>query len=158
VWDTQQIMIVHLNGWPGVGKRTIGEILAARMGARFIHNHLLHDVAIRCTGLSDPERWPLYEAVRAAVYDALRRPPIGETFVMTNGLCVNSPREKKAWRDVVDLAMARHVPLIPVVLHADVDELANRLQSQARVGHKLSDPDALREIVSSGRLAAASRA
>ncbi|WP_284388078.1 hypothetical protein [Devosia yakushimensis] len=39
-------MIIHLNGWPGVGKLTIGRLLAADLGARFIHNHLLHDVAI----------------------------------------------------------------------------------------------------------------
>src|SRR6202011_2120341 len=34
-------MIVHLNGWPGAGKKTIGEALSMLLGARFIHNHLL---------------------------------------------------------------------------------------------------------------------
>jgi hypothetical protein len=41
-------LIIHLNGWRGVGKQTIGRALAERIGARFIHNHLLHDVAIVC--------------------------------------------------------------------------------------------------------------
>lgn len=66
-------LTVHLNGWPGVGKLTVGRVLAERLGARPIDDHLLHDVAIRCTGLADPGRWPLYEKVRQAAYEALRR-------------------------------------------------------------------------------------
>jgi adenylylsulfate kinase-like enzyme len=109
-------MIVHLNGWPGAGKKTIGEALSKRLGARFIHNHLLHDVAIVCAGLNGDQRWELYESVRAAAYAALAKQPASETFVMTNGLCSNTPREDTAWRHVVDLAMARGVPLVPVIL------------------------------------------
>ena len=125
-------MIVHLNGWPGVGKQTTGRALAASLGARFIHNHLLHDVAIVCAGFGDPDRWPLYERIRATAYKALARRPAAEIFVMTNGLCVNAPREREAWAHVVDLAMRRAVPLIPVVLEADTDEICRRGQSGAR--------------------------
>jgi broad-specificity NMP kinase len=59
-------VIVHLNGWPGVGKLTVARLLAPRLQARLIDNHLLHDVAIRCAGIDDRARWPLYETVRAA--------------------------------------------------------------------------------------------
>jgi adenylylsulfate kinase-like enzyme len=61
-------MIIHLNGWPGAGKKTIGAVLAEMRAARFIHNHVLHDVAIVCAGLNSPARWTLYEQVRAAAY------------------------------------------------------------------------------------------
>lgn len=56
----QSGLILHLNGWPGVGKKTVGALVAGRLGARFVHNHLLHDVSIVCAGIGDPERWPLY--------------------------------------------------------------------------------------------------
>jgi broad-specificity NMP kinase len=145
-------LIVHLNGWPGVGKKTIGRILAERLGARFIHNHVLHDVAIVCAGFDGPDRWALYETVRAAAYDALARRPATEPFVMTNGLCVNAPRERKAWGHIVELAMARNAPLVPVVLHAEIDELARRVASNDRVGAKLSDAVALRDMVATDTL------
>jgi gluconate kinase len=139
-------MIVHLNGWPGVGKKTIGAILAQRLGARFIHNHTLHDVAIACAGIGDPERWPLYEKVRAAAYTALAERPTGEHFVMTNALCTHAPREIEAWRHVVNLAMRRGVPLIPVVLEADPAENLRRVQTAERQGAKLSDPTVLQSL------------
>jgi gluconate kinase len=139
-------MIIHLNGWPGVGKRTIGEAVAAAMSARFIHNHLLHDVAIHCTGLSDPERWPLYDAVRELAYSALAKRPKPAVFVLTNGLCVHSAREVSAWNHVVDLAIKRQAPLIPIVLEADIEENMRRVQSPDRVGRKLFDPALLRSM------------
>jgi gluconate kinase len=145
-------VIVHLNGWPGVGKQTIGRTLAALLRARFIHNHLLHDVAIVCAGYGDSDRWPLYEKVRAAAYAALARRPAGELFVMTNGLCVNSARERDAWARVVALAVRRDVPLIPVVLHADTDEICRRVESGERQGRKMTDPADLRAMIASDTL------
>lgn len=140
-------LIVHLNGWPGVGKLTVGRALAERLGARLIDNHLLHDVAIRCTGLADPGRWPLYEKVRHAAYEALKDRPGAETFVMTNALCTNDARERQAWNHVVDLAIARNAALVPVVLEAGFEENARRLQSPERMGRKLSDPAVLRSFL-----------
>ena len=145
-------MIVHLNGWPGVGKLTVARLLAPRLQARLIDNHLLHDVAIRCAGIDDPARWPLYETVRAAAYQALAGRPRSETFVMTNALCIGSPRECEAWRQVVALAETRAVPLVPVVLEADETVLRSRVQRFDRQGRKLTDPDALEEMIRCDRL------
>jgi len=91
-------MIVHINGWPGVGKRTVGEVRSKKLNARFIHNHLLHDVAIVCAGLSSEDRWDLYDTVQRAAYVTLARRPRSEAFVMTNALCTASSREQVAWR------------------------------------------------------------
>lgn len=140
-------VIVHLNGWPGVGKLTIGRVLAARLDARLIDNHLLHDVAIACAGLEDPQRWPLYEDVRSAAYRTLAGRPAAESFVMTNALCVGSERERRAWDHVVDLAMARGAPLVPVVLEAGIEENARRIRDAGRGPRKLTDPALLRSFV-----------
>jgi broad-specificity NMP kinase len=145
-------MIIHLNGWPGVGKKTIGRIVAVRLGARFIHNHLLHDVAIACHGLKDPARWTLYEQVRWAVYAGLRARPREENFVMTNALCTNSDREREAWNHVVDLAVDREVPLIPIVLEAESAENERRLQDSERAGRKMTDPRLLREFMAADKI------
>ena len=147
-------MIIHLNGWPGAGKRTIGERLAQRMGARFVHNHLLHDVARICVGRvgrNAPEYWATYERVRSAAYDALAGRPRDEPFVMTNALCRDDPRETEAWEHVVTLAVRRNVALVPVVLDIGLEENCRRAQSADRVGRKLSDAAHLREL--HGRLA-----
>lgn len=145
-------MIVHLNGWPGIGKFTVGRTLAERLGARLVHNHLLHDVAIVCAGLDDPARWPFYEEIRQAAYTALAHRPRTETFVMTNALCVGSEREREAWDHVVDLAIARSVPLVPVVLEASFDENARRIQSDDRRGRKLVEPDILSDFMKADRI------
>ena len=146
------MMIVHLNGWPGAGKMTIGTLLADRIGARFVHNHLLHDVAIACAGMDDPDRWPLYESIRSAAYAALASRPQSEAFVMTNALCKAAPREREAWRHVVELAMTRRAALVPVVLALSVEENCRRLQSAGRVGKKMTDPADLREFVASDEI------
>lgn len=132
-------MIIHLNGWPGVGKKTIGEALARKIGARFIHNHLLHDIAIVCAGLQTEARWTLYETVRREAYAVLATQPRSDVFVMTNALCRNSVREQQAWQHVVELALVRQVPLIPIVLQVEREENLRRLQSAERVGKKLTD-------------------
>jgi gluconate kinase len=145
-------MIIHLNGWPGVGKRAVAAVLAARLGARLIDNHLLHDVAIRCAGVDDPARWPLYETVRAAAYRVLADRPRAETFIMTSALCAGAVREHEAWRQVVGLAQVRAAPLVPVVLEADEAVLLARVQSPERHGRKLADPKALATMLRTDRL------
>jgi hypothetical protein len=140
-------LIIHLNGWPGVGKRTIGMVVADRLGARFIHNHLLHDVAICCAGYEGAHRWALYERVRAAAYEILALQPTTETFVMTNALCRDTPREDLAWSHVVNLAIQRGVPLVPVVLEALPEENKRRVQSENRIASgKLTDAAALESM------------
>jgi len=141
-------MIIHINGWPGVGKKTIGGIVSHQLSARFIHNHVLHDVAFACAGRGDADQWPLYEKVRAAAYEVLKRRPDGEIFVMTNAL-TEAPKEIEAWSRVVELAIDRKVALIPIVLNADIEELAKRVSSPERLETKLKDSSALRQMVQS---------
>ena len=139
-------MIVHINGWPGTGKHTVGRIVARLLPARFVHNHVLHDVAIACAGYGHPDRWPLYDEVREAAYRTLLKRPARETFVMTNALCTNSLRERAAWNHVVDLAAARGSALVPVVLEVSLAENERRVASFDRQNRKLTDPAELRRM------------
>ena len=77
---------------------------------------------------------------------------MAETFVLTNGLCKGTPRELAAWRRVVELAIARRVALIPVVLEIEAEENLRRVQSAERVGKKMTDPAGLASCFASDTL------
>jgi cytidylate kinase len=47
-------MIIHFNGWPGVGKYTVAKIVANRLGLRFLDNHTLLNIAIALTDRGTP--------------------------------------------------------------------------------------------------------
>ena len=111
-----------------------------------MHNHVLHHVAIFCAGVHGEHRWELYETVRSAAYKVLATHPSSEIQVLTNALCRDDPREELAWRHVVELAIARGVPLVPVVLEASAEENARRVQSPDRIGVALSDPVVLEDM------------
>ena len=46
--------IIHINGWPGTGKLTVGRLLAERLGARLVDNHTLLNPAEALFSRSDP--------------------------------------------------------------------------------------------------------
>lgn len=68
--------VIHLCGWPGTGKATIGTVLARRLGGRLIDNHLALDPASALFERSDPRHVALRQTLRAAIdAAALTLPP-----------------------------------------------------------------------------------
>lgn len=55
-------MLVHLNGWAGVGKLSIAQRIAPKIGARVLDNHTIYNVAFSLTEFKSPA---FYEAVRS---------------------------------------------------------------------------------------------
>ena len=55
-------MILQINGWPGVGKLTVGRIVAKELGGRLLDNHTVYNVAFSLTEFQTPA---FYETVRA---------------------------------------------------------------------------------------------
>jgi gluconate kinase len=144
-------MIVHLNGWPGVGKLTVGRKLAPMLNARLLDNHTLHNVALAICDLNSPERWSVYYAVRDVAYRRVREMPASETIVMTNALTREAPREAEAWKAIRQLAAARNAPLVAVTLDCPLEENCRRVRSRERLGNrKLVEPASLVEWRSSG--------
>jgi hypothetical protein len=62
-------------------------------------------------------------------------------------LCNGSPREVTAWAHVVELAISRDAPLIPVILQVELSENIRRLRSPERT-NKLMDPTVLESYLS----------
>jgi broad-specificity NMP kinase len=85
-------MLINLNGWPGVGKLTVGRRLATLIGARLIPNHAILDLA---EAIADRGTTQFYEAVRSirtAAFNqlALLAPevPVVLTNVIVRGVAV----------------------------------------------------------------------
>ena len=133
-------MLIHINSWPGAGKKTIGELLALRLKARFVHNHHLVDLVAACCDRSDPQWQPLYDRVREAAYESLAHRPAGEPLVMTNVMAAD---EVTWWTQICELARRRSDVLVPVVLTLDADENRKRLLDPTRTGSKLKSVEIL---------------
>lgn len=119
-------MLVVLGGTSGIGKTTIGTVLAARLGWTFEDSDALHSpaqVAKMRSGqpLTDADRWPWLEAV-AAWMD--QRIAAGESAVIACSALKRSYREY----------LYRGRPAVQIVLLvADPETLAARLAG--RRGH-----------------------
>jgi gluconokinase len=119
-------MMVVLAGTSGIGKTTIGEVLAARLGWTFEDSDALHSpaqIAKMRSGqpLTDDDRWPWLETV-AAWMD--RRIAAGESAVIACSVL------KRSYRDY----LYRGRPAVQIVLLvADAATIAERLAD--RRGH-----------------------
>jgi hypothetical protein len=144
-------MIIHLNGWPGAGKLTVGRELAGMLGARLLDNHTLHNVAAALCDRGTAAYWELYGKVRTLAYDRLRELPMTETAVMTNALTREAPHEVEAWQEVLRLVADRGDILIAVTLLCEPEENLWRVQqAERRLFRKLTDPRPLAEWLQSG--------
>ena len=134
-------MIIHLNGWPGSGKLTVGRLLARDLGAYLVDNHTLHNVAACLCDRNTAQYWQMYSQVRDIAYARIRILPKTEVFVMTNALAQGNEREAEAWNAVRQLASDRLDTLVAVTLHCSLEENIRRVQSEERANnYKLTDP------------------
>ena len=98
--------VIHIGGWPGVGKRTIGQIVADRLQGRLIHNHLMLDAARAIYERGTEGSARLREDIRTVIMDHARKLPADTAIVLTDALA-----EEAAARPLIqptlDLAQAR---------------------------------------------------
>ena len=76
-------MIIELSGHGGVGKLTIGRILAERIGARLLDNHTIYNPAFATTEFRSPEFYETVQAVRAITFDRAAKLPPRTPIVIT---------------------------------------------------------------------------
>lgn len=138
--------IIHINSWPGAGKRTIAHCLAMQLGARLLDNHVLLNPAEALFERSDPRHAALRSEVRRVVFSHASKldPTMG--IVATDALSTE-PQDAKIFADMAALAEDRRVRLIPVVLDLALDENVRRLSTPSRSEHrKLTEPEVLRRL------------
>ncbi|HWJ61757.1 MAG TPA: AAA family ATPase [Acidimicrobiales bacterium] len=158
--------IIHLIGYPGVGKLTVAHALAATTpeGAAdrvvVVDNHLTGDPVLRVTALDAdgrvPQRaWELVAEIRERVHTAIvELSPPGWSFVFTNVLRKGDPLLGQTDRATRGLAESLGVPYVPVVLRCDPAEQRRRVVGADRVErHKWTDPDGVAAYVEQWELA-----
>lgn len=145
-------LIVHINGWPGTGKLTIGRLLADRIGASLLDNHTLINPAEALFSRRDPLNQSLRQAVRGVVFEHLLRAPPGKSYVFTDALA-DDDWDRGVFEWYRDLARERGVRLAAVVLDCDLDENRRRLVAGERAGLlKLVDVSVLETLRTRYRL------
>ncbi|MDZ3833438.1 MAG: AAA family ATPase [Sphingopyxis sp.] len=133
-------MIIELNGHAGVGKLTIGRLLAEALGARLIDNHTLYDPAFATTDFGSEAFFDTVRAVRAIAFERAAALPQATAIIL-----MIAPSQRRAWGEewqaaIRSLADARRARLYGVHLSCADVERARRIAAPDRVrSRKLSD-------------------
>lgn len=140
--------LIHLNGRPGVGKKTIAQAYADAYGAILIDNHTLLNPGAAVSGRETEGYYRVAKAVRAAVYaevaEGLKK---GKSYIFTNALTNEVPHHKDMYVEIRDLAARSGARFVPYTLFCDRDENLRRVQSPSRAAdRKLTDPNKLKEL------------
>lgn len=123
--------VLHINGWPGTGKRTIGKIVADRIGGRLLDNHVMLNPAEALFERGDPLHASLRDAVREATLEHAERLAPDVSIVLTDALS-DDAEDTASFARYRRLAERRGSRLISVVLEIAPEENARRLVSPGR--------------------------
>lgn len=158
--------IIHLIGYPGVGKLTVARALAATTPDDapnrivVVDNHLTGNPVLRVTPLDEdgrvpPRAWELVAEIRERVHTAIvELSPPGWSFAFTNVLRRGDPLLAATDAATRGLARDRGVPYVPVILHCDPEEQRRRVIGPGRAErNKWTDPDAVAAYVQEWELA-----
>lgn len=125
-------VVVHINGWPGVGKLTIARLLAEKLNARLLDNHTLINPAEALFARTDPAYYPFRADVRALAFAWAAQLPAGSSVVLTDAIAQEEPRHHAMFADCVSLADSLGAGLVSVVLDCEPQENARRLLDPGR--------------------------
>lgn len=134
-------MIIHINGYPGAGKLTVGRALAEAIGGRLVDNHSIYNLAFALTEPKSEAYFETLRAVRAIAFQRVMELPADTPVVITNAHMTDSAWGNANWDAVIDLARARGAKLAVVVLDVAAAENDRRIAAPDRaLKRKLQDP------------------
>ncbi len=140
--------IIHLIGFPGVGKLTIAREIAAQSNFRLIDNHTINNPvfsAVRTDGKTKlpDEIWDKTDQIRQIVLDTIKEiAPAEFNYVFTNVALNEDEDDRSEFAKVAALAADRGGHYVPVHLHCDPEENKKRIDSEERnKAWKTTDPN-----------------
>jgi hypothetical protein len=129
-------MIIHINGRPGVGKLTIGTILAEFIGGRLLDNHSIYNVAFALTEFRSKRFYDTVRVVRDLAFQRVLELPPATPVILTNWYSADSDWGNENWDAVITLARKRPSGLSIVILSCSTEENARRIQSAERAAKR----------------------
>ena len=132
-------LVVHINGWPGVGKLTIARLLAGTLDARLLDNHTLINPAEALFARTDPAYYPFRADIRALAFARAARLPPGTSVVLTDAIAQEEPRHHAMFADCVALADSLGAGLVSIVLDCEPAENGRRLLDPSRLALRKLD-------------------
>lgn len=134
-------MIIVLNGYPGVGKLTIGRELAGRLNGKLLDIHSVYNVAFALTEFKSPEFRDTVEKIEKIAHDLILKLPVDQPVILTTVLAGQGDWGDGEWRRMKDLGKARP-PFCVVHVKCDLDENIRRIQDEERdLKRKPRDPE-----------------
>lgn len=124
--------VVHINGYPGVGKLTVGRLLAEKMGARLLDNHSIYNIALALTAFKSEAYYETLRATRAIAYARALELPKDLSLILTNAHFADSAWGNESWDAAIALAHQRGAKHLVVILECDGEENARRIASEDR--------------------------
>jgi len=132
--------IIYIVGPPGVGKYTVGRLLAEQLGCKLVDNHYWLNIVfslVEQDGVTPLPLavWPLAGQVRNAVLDTISTlSPPHWNFIFTHS-ALDDPAELVVFEDIKRVAQRRGSRLVAVRLSCrNPNELARRVAMQERRG------------------------
>lgn len=141
--------IIHINGYPGVGKLTIATALEKLMpGSKVIHNHMLINPVDAVLSRSDRGYQELRRSIRKAIFEPIadNEATFKTTFIFTDFQSTDAIGSGVC-KEYETLARDRGCMFLPIVLTCDEDVNLQRLISEDRAEHKkLTDVELVRDF------------
>lgn len=137
--------VIHIGGWPGSGKCTIGKALTAICGGRLLDNHIFLDAARAVFDRGTPDCARLREEVRAVILNAALELPKRVPVILTDALS-DSEEDLVLFQPTLEFAAQRNARLYTIILQVDEAENLARLTHPDRGRFKLTEPDVLTDL------------
>jgi predicted kinase len=133
-------MIIELSGHGGVGKFTIGRLLAGLLGGRLLDNHTIYNPAFATTEFRSPEFFDTVRSVRALAFERASQLPREAAIILTFAPGHDSSWDEE-WRSATrQLANQRVDMLLAVRLTCQTEVHRRRVASPTRaLLRKLTD-------------------
>ncbi len=137
-------MVIVLNGYPGVGKLTIGRTLAELLQGKLLDIHTVYNLSFALTEFRSPLFWDTVGRVEQIAHELIVNLPSEVPVVFTTVLTNTTEREQTEWAKLIGLGRAR-TPFCVAHISCDLEENIRRITSPGRdSSRKPRDPEMAR--------------